>query len=96
MQRSGADIVKLAVMPRRQADVAELLLATAQFKEQFPDTPLITMSMGSMGVVSRVCGESFGSCVTFGAGEKASAPGQLPVEELDTMLRILHDRMKGE
>ena len=95
MQRSGADIVKLAVMPRRQADVAELLLATAQFKEQFPDTPLITMSMGSMGVVSRVCGESFGSCVTFGAGEKASAPGQMGKQELAQVLQLLHQAITG-
>ena len=33
MQASGADIVKLAVMPRRQTDVTELLSVTAQFKE---------------------------------------------------------------
>ena len=95
MQSSGADIVKLAVMPRRQTDVAELLLVTARFKEQFPDTPLITMSMGSMGVVSRICGESFGSCVTFGAGEKASAPGQMGKKELAQVLQLLHQSITG-
>lgn len=95
MQQSGADIVKLAVMPRRQTDVAELLLATAQFKERYPDTPLITMSMGSMGVVSRVCGESFGSCVTFGAGEKASAPGQMGKTQLAEVLQLLHQAITG-
>ena len=95
MQSSGADIVKLAVMPRRQTDVAELLLATARFKEQFPDTPLITMSMGSMGLVSRICGESFGSCVTFGAGKKASAPGQMGKKELAQVLQLLHQSITG-
>ena len=95
MQSSGADIVKLAVMPRRQTDVAELLLTTAQFKEQYPDTPLITMSMGSMGVVSRICGESFGSCVTFGAGEKASAPGQMDRHALAQVLMLLHQAITG-
>lgn len=95
MQRSGADIVKLAVMPRRQTDVAELLFATARFKEQFPDTPLITMSMGSMGVVSRICGESFGSCVTFGAGAKASAPGQMGKKDLAQILQLLHQAITG-
>lgn len=95
MQSSGADIVKLAVMPRRQTDVAELLLTTAQFKEQYPDTPLITMSMGSMGVVSRICGESFGSCVTFGAGEKASAPGQMDQHALAQVLMLLHQAITG-
>lgn len=95
MQKSGADIVKLAVMPNRQTDVAGLLLATAQFKEQFPDTPLITMSMGSMGVVSRISGESFGSCVTFGAGAKASAPGQMGKKELAQVLQLLHQAITG-
>ena len=39
--------------------------------------------------VSRVAGEFFGSCVTFGAGEQASAPGQLPMGELEQVLGIL-------
>lgn len=95
MQRSGADIVKLAVMPCSRTDVASLLLATAQFKEQCPDTPLITMSMGSKGVVSRVCGESFGSCVTFGADKKASAPGQMGKKELSQVLQLLHQSITG-
>ena len=95
MQASGADIVKLAVMPRRQTDVTELLSVTAQFKERFPNTPVITMSMGSMGVVSRICGESFGSCVTFGAGEKASAPGQMDRKTLTQVLQLLHQAITG-
>ena len=33
----------------------------------------------------------FGSCITFGAGAKASAPGQIASEKLGTILKILHD-----
>jgi 3-dehydroquinate dehydratase-1 len=95
MQASGADIVKLAVMPKRREDVANLLLATARFKDEHPDTPLITMSMGSLGVISRVAGESFGSCVTFGADEKASAPGQMGKKDLATVLELLHRSITG-
>lgn len=95
MSGSGADVVKLAVMPQSEADMLALLFATLLFHEKNPDKPLITMSMGSLGCLSRVAGESVGSCVTFGAGEQASAPGQLPAEELGQVLRILHDSRKG-
>lgn len=90
IRESGADVVKLAVMPQSMQDVLNLLEETSHFHQEFPDHPLITMSMGPKGCISRISGEFFGSCVTFGAGEKASAPGQLPVDELETMLGILH------
>lgn len=87
---SGADVVKLAVMPQSFQDVLNLLEETSHFHEQYPSRPLITMSMGTKGCISRVSGEFTGSCVTFGAGDKASAPGQLPMEELQQVLKLLH------
>lgn len=90
IRQSGADVVKLAVMPQTMQDVLDLLEETSYFHETHPDHPLITMSMGPKGCISRVAGEFFGSCVTFGAGEQASAPGQLPMEQLQDVLRILH------
>ena len=41
-------------------------------------------------VLSRLCGEVFGSALTFGAAKKASAPGQMGVEDLKTVLSLLH------
>lgn len=90
IRESGADVVKLAVMPQNMWDVLHLLEATNRFHENHPDHPLITMSMGAKGGISRVAGEFFGSCVTFGAGGQASAPGQLPVKQLEEILHILH------
>jgi 3-dehydroquinate dehydratase-1 len=87
---SGADIVKLAVMPHSKSDVLDLLEETNFFHETYPGQPLITMSMGELGAVSRIAGETFGSCVTFGAGSRASAPGQLPMDELENILNALH------
>ena len=49
--------------------------------------PVVTMSMSEVGVVSRICGEAFGSALTFGAVKKASAPGQLGAEELRMVLK---------
>jgi len=84
-----ADIVKAAVMPKCPADVITLLAATEEMTAKYADRPVITMSMGPLGVISRVCGQSFGSAATFGAVNGASAPGQMEVEELDEVLGIL-------
>ncbi len=90
MQDLKSDIPKIAVMPNTTADVLTLLSATEEMKKNHHSTPVITMSMGGLGVISRISGETFGSALTFGAVKKASAPGQVPVEELYTILNILH------
>ena len=46
--------------------------------------------MANTGVLSRLCGEVFGSALTFGAVGKTSAPGQIGVEDLRIALEILH------
>ena len=70
-------------------DVQQLLDATQEMSGKYADRPIITMSMGA-GVVSRLCGEYFGSAMTFGAVGQVSAPGQIPVEELNAAMDILH------
>ncbi len=81
MHKAGADIAKIAVMPQSGEDVDILLNAT---KEAAKDAvgPIVTISMGELGVRSRVCGGKFGSGITFGTVGKASAPGQISVEML--------------
>ena len=90
MQELGADIPKIAVMPQNKKDVLTLLSATEEMTRCYADRPVITMSMAGTGVISRLCGEVFGSALTFGAAGKASAPGQMAVEDLKTVLTILH------
>lgn len=89
MQKLGADIVKFAAMPKEPEDVLTLLSATNVMQTEYKNTPVITMSMGNQGKVSRIAGETFGSAVTFGALDNASAPGQIPVEELAQILKGL-------
>ena len=89
MQELGCDLAKYAVMPQCERDVLTLLDATLTMKEHFPGTPVITMSMGPLGAVSRISGELFGSALTFGTAGTASAPGQLPARTLFTFLRQL-------
>lgn len=90
MQDMGADIPKIAVMPTCTEDVLTLQGATAEMAERYADRPIITMSMSARGVISRLSCEAFGSAMTFGTVGKASAPGQIPVEQLSGVLDILH------
>ncbi len=89
MQQAGADLPKLAVMPRSRQDVLALLGATAEMADSYPSTPVITMSMGPIGAVSRVCGEAFGSAMTFACVGRASAPGQIGLDEMNRILDAL-------
>ena len=90
MCAGNADIVKIAVMPKNAKDVLNLLDVTSNFSEENPDTPIISMSMGKLGMISRLCGETFGSCVTFAANKEASAPGQMNMEKVIEITDFLH------
>lgn len=93
MQELEADIPKIAVMPQTKRDVLTLLAATEEMYSEYADRPIVTMSMSGTGVISRICGEVFGSALTFGAAGKTSAPGQMGVEDLKTVLSIFHKNM---
>lgn len=93
MQDMDADIPKIAVMPQSKKDVLTLLAATEEMHSTYADRPIITMSMAGTGVISRLCGEVFGSALTFGAAKKASAPGQMGVNDLHTVLKLLHNAL---
>ena len=89
MQQSGADLPKVAVMPQSRADVLTLLAATAEMADHHPETPVITMSMGALGAVSRLAGEAFGSAMTFANPGQASAPGQVSLDVVNDVLDAL-------
>ncbi len=88
MEALGADLAKIAVMPRSREDVIRLLSASVRRSKE-SKIPLITMSMGNLGAVSRICGELTGSAVTFGTLGASSAPGQIPAEKLSDILETL-------
>jgi 3-dehydroquinate dehydratase-1 len=82
----GADIAKLAVMPRDPRDVAALLAATAEADRTLA-IPLVSMAMDEVGIESRVTGHRHGSRITWASAGAVSAPGQLPLAELRRRLR---------
>lgn len=94
-EQLGADVAKVAVMPRDRSDVLTLLAATARADDK-TRIPLISMSMGPLGSVSRMIGGLFGSALSFAVGESASAPGQIPVGDLVSVLDIIRRSRGGE
>ena len=99
MAREGADLAKIAVWPTTADDVARLLgvcaRATAGAGEGADlGVPVAAMSMGALGAVSRVA-PAFGSALTFAVvpdeqGQaRASAPGQLPIQDVRRCLELL-------
>jgi 3-dehydroquinate dehydratase-1 len=68
-QDMGADLAKIAVMPSCPAEVLTLLCATQEMYCQYAQIPLITMSMGQMGLISRISGNISGSALTFALGK---------------------------
>ena len=94
MQDLGVDIPKIAVMPKDMKDVITLLAATEEMYREFADRPIVTVSMSETGVLSRICGEAFGSAITFGAAKNISAPGQMGVNDLSIALKFLHEHLQ--
>jgi 3-dehydroquinate dehydratase I len=92
MEQNGADVAKVAVMPKSLEDVISLLSATLEAKRKLK-IPLITMSMGGMGVISRMVGGVFGSSLSFAVGQSSSAPGQPPIEDLHEVYEIINRSM---
>ncbi|GAB3763014.1 type I 3-dehydroquinate dehydratase [Ramlibacter monticola] len=93
-QRLQADVAKLAVMPQSMEDVHRLLGATLQASRALA-IPVISMAMGGLGAVTRLCGGGFGSALTFAVGAAASAPGQIPIEEVRAALAVLQRATSG-
>ncbi|MBR1506901.1 MAG: type I 3-dehydroquinate dehydratase [Eubacterium sp.] len=87
MEILGADILKIAATPRTEFDVRRLMELTEYILmgkiKGYPVThPIVSMSMGEMGKISRISGAKTGSAITFAYVGEESAPGQLTLEEM--------------
>lgn len=89
MTQFGADIGKIAVMPNKLKDVLRLMYLSQKMRG-LNTVPMILISMGDLGKVTRIAGELTESVMTFAALEQASAPGQLSVEEMTGLLAAMH------
>lgn len=82
MQKQGADAAKIAVTPQDAGDVLDLMRAAWIMSSEYARIPIIAVSMGPLGAVTRIAGGLVGSAATFAALEAASAPGQIGVDDL--------------
>lgn len=94
MEAAGADVAKLAVMPLSMNDVQALLGVTLEAAQTLR-IPVVTMAMGGLGAVTRLCGGVFGSALTFAVGSAASAPGQMPIADVRAALAVLERATSG-
>ncbi len=84
-RRRGADVVKIAVTARDEADLRTMTLLTLNhFREG-----VVTISMGGKGLISRVFFPLIGSLFTFASVGLSKAPGQVPVLELRKYMEVL-------
>lgn len=90
MEALGGDILKIAVMPERREDLLRMMQVSLQASQECLP-PIIAISMGEMGVESRICCEAVGSAVTFASLSQASAPGQIPAGKLRQALDVIHE-----
>lgn len=81
---SGADIAKLAVMPKSSQDVLNLLQVTSDSTK-----PVSTIAMGEIGKHSRIISPCYGSVLTYGSVTGAVAPGQLRVDKLKEFMELV-------
>lgn len=87
-RRSGGQIIKIAVTPRKKEDVARLLRFTQQNRKQ----NLVAIAMGRLGVSSRVLAPLFGSLLTYSFIGRPQAPGQLSLKQLKAGRHLFSSR----
>ncbi|CAI2616936.1 3-dehydroquinate dehydratase [Apilactobacillus kunkeei] len=88
MNDHDADIVKVAIMPKNEKGVLALMQASLVANDEL-DIPIVSMSMGEKGMISRIIPSNFGSSISFSSLAKSSAPGQIQVDELKRMIDTL-------
>lgn len=79
------DITKIAVMAKDYDDLIKAL----HFANKNRHRQIIVISMGTIGLPSRVIGGLFGSLMTYGYITSNTAPGQMHISELRTLLKRL-------
>ena len=88
----GADIVKIATMALRKADVQALAAFTSANASQ----NLVTIAMGSEGLISRIFFPVLGSLITHAYLGEPTAPGQLHYEKTFDYLRLFYPKFNQE
>lgn len=96
MLAGGADIQKIAMMPKSKEDALLLMSSAIDFNDKHEDSLLVAISMGELGQITRICSGYINSCITFATIENSSAPGQISYENMKEIYsKVLHT-IRGE
>lgn len=76
------DISKVAFMPQNLDDTLTILAVLSHCKNT------IAISMGDLGSYTRVMASKFNSPITFAAGTDVTAPGQIDIETMKSLLNM--------
>ncbi|MDT2769860.1 type I 3-dehydroquinate dehydratase [Enterococcus pseudoavium] len=89
MEYWGADIAKIVVQPKNEADVLRQLDIIMK-AQTFVTLPVVSVSLGRIGKFSQVSGSLSGSCMAYGClTNQASPDAQIEAEKLAMMLETL-------
>jgi 3-dehydroquinate dehydratase-1 len=86
MTEKHADVLKLAVKTETSLELQRLIKASLDFQT---DRAMIVIGMGSAGAVTRIAPEILGGSLSFAAGVKKTAPGQLEIAEISKLRDLL-------
>lgn len=89
MEIMGADIAKIAVMPRCKEDVVNVINLNILLSS-YMNIPVTIISMGELGTITRVLGPMMGSYMTYVTIHN-SAIGQIHIDDIKKYKEIYHD-----
>ncbi|MEG1618619.1 MAG: type I 3-dehydroquinate dehydratase [Eubacterium sp.] len=84
MESKGADVLKLAMYAENEDDVKRQIEVAYTYGMK-SEKPIIVISMGSLGTISRVFPDFIGGSLTYVAGKESTAPGQLTIKEISRL-----------
>ena len=88
MKKAGADLVKVSYFAQHEEDALSLLTAS-RIATAEQELSLIALSMGELGTLTRIFGYQYGSVLSFAVGITSSAKGQLPIENLRNIWKMM-------
>jgi len=82
----GADILKFAFTPQSYADVVRLSKVVLEAKKDWLDRPVLSISSGEKGMISRIAGKALGTDMTFASIGKTM---QVHISDLRDLEKII-------
>lgn len=89
-------VVKIALTPRSEQEVLDMMNFNRGFKTLNPDQVYMTEALGPLGRVTRLFGDIFGSCWSSASVGQATSSGQLSLADARQILDILATYDEGD